>query len=50
MQIITFRSLLGEAAEKLKNANVPDPRYDARALLMSAFLLDPAKFLVSVSL
>ncbi|WP_051671737.1 peptide chain release factor N(5)-glutamine methyltransferase [Oribacterium sp. P6A1] len=46
MQIITFRSLLGEAAEKLKNANVPDPRYDARALLMSAFLLDPAKFLM----
>ncbi len=46
MQIMTFRSLLNEAAEKLKSANVPDPRFDARALLMSAFLMDPAKFLL----
>lgn len=46
MQIMTFRSLLNEAAEKLKSANVPDPRFDARALLMSAFQMDPAKFLL----
>ncbi|ETP73584.1 protein-(glutamine-N5) methyltransferase, release factor-specific [Lachnospiraceae bacterium JC7] len=46
MQTITFRSLLSEAAEKLKKANVPDPRFDARALLMSAFGIDPARFLL----
>lgn len=46
MQDITFRSLLNEAEEKLKNVNVPDPRYDARALLMCAFHIDPAHFLL----
>ena len=46
MQDITFRSLLNEAAEKLKNANVPDPRFDARALLMFVFDIDSAHFLL----
>ncbi len=46
MQITTFRKLLLEASEKLKDANVPDPRFDARALLMSAFSINSAQFLL----
>ncbi len=42
----TFRELLKEAAEKLESAHVPDPRFDARALIMSAFELDTAHFLL----
>ena len=36
MPITTLRQLLDEATEKLNTTKVPDPRYDARALLMSA--------------
>lgn len=46
MHITSFRSLLAEAEEVLKKANVPDPRFDARALLMSAFRIDSAHFLL----
>jgi len=42
----TFRELLKEATEKLDSAHVPDPRFDARALIMSAFGLDTAHFLL----
>ncbi|SFG13703.1 peptide chain release factor N(5)-glutamine methyltransferase [Oribacterium sp. WCC10] len=43
---ITFRQLLKEAADKLKTANVPDPRFDARALIVYSFHLDSAHFLL----
>lgn len=46
MPIITLRQLLDEATEKLNTAQVPDPRYDARALLMSAYQLSPAQYLL----
>lgn len=46
MPIITLRQLLDEATEKLNTAQVPDPRYDARALLMSACQLSPAQYLL----
>ena len=46
MPITTLRQLLDEATEKLNIAQVPDPRYDARALLMSAYQLSPAQYLL----
>lgn len=46
MPITTLRQLLDEATEKLNTAKVPDPRYDARALLMSACQLTPAQYLL----
>lgn len=46
MPITTLRQLLDEATEKLNTAHVPDPRYDARALLMSACQLSPAQYLL----
>ena len=46
MLITTLRQLLDEATEKLNTAQVPDPRYDARALLMSAYQLSPAQYLL----
>lgn len=46
MPIITLRQLLDEATEKLNTAQVPDPRYDARALLMSAYQISPAQYLL----
>ena len=46
MLITTLRQLLDEATEKLNTAQVPDPRYDARALLMSAYRLSPAQYLL----
>ena len=46
MPITTLRQLLDEATEKLNTAKVPDPRYDARALLMSAYQLSPAQYLL----
>lgn len=46
MSITTLRQLLDEATEKLNTAQVPDPRYDARALLMSAYQLSPAQYLL----
>ena len=46
MPIITLRQLLDEATEKLNTAQVPDPRYDARALLMSAYQLSSAQYLL----
>lgn len=46
MPIITLRQLLDEATEKLNTTKVPDPRYDARALLMSAYQLSPAQYLL----
>lgn len=46
MPITTLRQLLDEATEKLNTAQVPDPRYDARALLMSAYRLSPAQYLL----
>lgn len=46
MPITTLRQLLDEATEKLNTAQVPDPRYDARALLMSACQLSPAQYLL----
>ncbi|MEE1377544.1 MAG: HemK/PrmC family methyltransferase [Oribacterium sp.] len=46
MPITTLRQLLDEATEKLNTAQVPDPRYDARALLMSAYQLSPAQYLL----
>ncbi len=42
---MTIRQLLMEAEERFRRAGVPDPRYDARALLMSAFSIDSAYFL-----
>lgn len=42
----TLRTILQETTEKLKSAHVPDPRFDARALIMSAFNLDTAHFLL----
>lgn len=46
MPITTLRQLLDEATEKLNITKVPDPRYDARALLMSAYQLSPAQYLL----
>lgn len=46
MPITTLRQLLDEATEKLNTTKVPDPRYDARALLMSAYRLSPAQYLL----
>ena len=46
MPITTLRQLLDEATKKLNTAQVPDPRYDARALLMSAYQLSPAQYLL----
>lgn len=46
MPITTLRQLLDEATEKLNTAHVPDPRYDARALLMSACQISPAQYLL----
>ena len=46
MPITTLRQLLDEATEKLNTTKVPDPRYDARALLMSAYQLSPAQYLL----
>lgn len=46
MPITTLRQLLDEATEKLNTTKVPDPRYDARALLMSACQLSPAQYLL----
>lgn len=46
MPITTLRQLLDEATKKLNTAQVPDPRYDARALLMSAYRLSPAQYLL----
>ena len=46
MPITTLRQLLDEATKKLNTAQVPDPRYDARALLMSACQLSPAQYLL----
>ena len=46
MPITTLRQLLDEATETLNTAQVPDPRYDARALLMSAYRLSPAQYLL----
>ena len=46
MPITTLRQLLDEATEKLSTTKVPDPRYDARALLMSAYQLSPAQYLL----
>ena len=46
MPITTLRQLLDEATEKLNTAQVPDPRYDARALLLSAYQLSPAQYLL----
>lgn len=46
MPITTLRQLLDEATEKLNTMKVPDPRYDARALLMSAYQLSPAQYLL----
>lgn len=46
MPITTLRQLLDEATETLNTAQVPDPRYDARALLMSAYQLSPAQYLL----
>ena len=46
MPITTLRQLLDEATEKLNTAQVPDSRYDARALLMSAYQLSPAQYLL----
>ena len=42
---MTFRMLMKEAAECLRAAGVPDPQFDARALLLHAFRLDTARFL-----
>lgn len=46
MPITTLRQLLDEATEKLNTTKVPDPRYDARALLMSAYQISPAQYLL----
>ena len=41
----TFKEILSEAEKRLKAANVPDPRYDARALVMDAFKLEASHYL-----
>ncbi len=46
MSALTFRQLLDEATNQLHMAQVPDPRYDARALLMSAYHLQPTQYLL----
>lgn len=42
---MTLRTLLRKASARLEQANVPDPQYDARVLLLHAFHLDTAHFL-----
>lgn len=46
MEEKTLLQLCREAADQLKKARVPDPRYDARVLLMSAFQLGSAQYLL----
>ena len=46
MSALTLRQLLDEATNQLHMAQVPDPRYDARALLMSAYHLQPTQYLL----
>ena len=46
MSVKILRTILQETTEKLKTAHVPDPRFDARALVMSAFKLDTAHLLL----
>ncbi|WP_031551199.1 N5-glutamine methyltransferase family protein [Oribacterium sp. FC2011] len=41
----TFKEILSEAEKRLKAANVPDPRFDARALVMDAFKLEGSNYL-----
>ncbi|SEA45638.1 release factor glutamine methyltransferase [Oribacterium sp. KHPX15] len=41
----TFKEILSEAEKRLKAANVPDPRFDARALVMDAFKLEGSHYL-----
>ena len=41
----TFKVILSEAEKRLKAANVPDPRFDARALVMDAFKLEGSHYL-----
>ncbi|MBO6310327.1 MAG: HemK family protein methyltransferase [Oribacterium sp.] len=41
----TFKVILAEAEKRLKAANVPDPRFDARALVMDAFKLEGSHYL-----
>lgn len=42
----TLRELLNKGIARLEEAEVPDPRFDARALLMSAFSIDHAYYLM----
>lgn len=42
----TLRELLNKGIARLEEAGVPDPRFDARALLMSAFSIDHAYYLM----
>lgn len=46
MSSCTLRQLLEEAAIQLDEVKVPDPRYDARALLLSSFQLSTAQYLL----
>lgn len=46
MSSCTLRQLLEEAATKFDQVKVPDPRYDARDLLLSAFQLSAAQYLL----
>ena len=41
----TFKEILSEAEKRLRAANVPDPRFDARALVMDAFKLEGSHYL-----
>lgn len=41
----SFKVILSEAEKRLKAANVPDPRFDARALVMDAFKLEGSHYL-----
>lgn len=46
MASCTLRQLLEEAAAQFQTVQVPDPRYDARALLLSSFQLPAAQYLL----
>ena len=41
----SFKVILAEAEKRLKAANVPDPRFDARALVIDAFKLEGSHYL-----
>ncbi len=46
MEEKTLQQLYREAADRMEKAGVPDPRYDARALLLSSYGLTSAQYLL----